>query len=69
MSLTVKEKELVNIGASVATGCKPCTDYHFRKLREVGALDAEIRQAISDAMIVRDSAREIMEATASSTWE
>ncbi len=61
MSLTVKERELVNIGASVATGCKPCTDYHFRKLREVGALDSEIRQAISDAMVVRDSAREIME--------
>jgi AhpD family alkylhydroperoxidase len=61
MSLTAKERELVNIGASVATGCKPCTDYHFRKLREIGTPDVEIRQAISDAMIVRDSAREIME--------
>ena len=26
MSLTLKEKELVNVGASVATGCKPCRD-------------------------------------------
>lgn len=61
MALTFKERELANVGASVATGCKPCTDYHFNKVREAGASDEEIRQAISDAMEVRDSAREIME--------
>ena len=61
MSLTVKEKELVNIGASVATGCKPCTDYHFKKVREAGASDEEIKDAITNAMLVRDSAKEIME--------
>lgn len=61
MSLTVKEKELVNIGASVATGCKPCTDYHFKKVRQAGATDEEIKDAITDAMLVRDSAKEIME--------
>jgi AhpD family alkylhydroperoxidase len=61
MSLTVKEKELVNIGASVATGCKPCTDYHFKKVREAGATDEEIKDAITHAMLVRDSAKEIME--------
>ncbi len=61
MSLTFKEKELANIGASVATGCKPCTDYHFKKVREAGASDEEVRQSISDAMAVRDNAREIME--------
>lgn len=61
MSLSFKEKELVNIGASVATGCKPCTDYHFKKVREAGATDKEIKDAISFAMLVRDSAREIME--------
>jgi AhpD family alkylhydroperoxidase len=61
MALTVREKELVNIGASVATGCKPCTDFHFKKVREAGATDGEIKKAISYAMIVRDSAKEIME--------
>jgi AhpD family alkylhydroperoxidase len=61
MQLTFKEKELVNIGASVATGCKPCTDYHFKKVREAGASDEDIKQAISDAMLVRDSAKQIME--------
>lgn len=61
MSLTRKEKELVNIGASVATGCKPCTDYHFMKVREAGASDEEIKGTISDALAVRDSAKQIME--------
>ncbi|MDH3217596.1 MAG: carboxymuconolactone decarboxylase family protein [Candidatus Krumholzibacteria bacterium] len=61
MPLTYREKELANIGASVATGCKPCTDYHFNKVREAGASDEEIKQAISDALAVRDRAREIME--------
>jgi AhpD family alkylhydroperoxidase len=61
MPLTHKEKELANIGASVATGCKPCTDYHFNKVREAGASDEEIKQAMADAMAVRDTAREIME--------
>jgi AhpD family alkylhydroperoxidase len=61
MSLSFKEKELSNVSASVATGCKPCTDYHFNKVREAGATDEEIKQAISDAMAVRDSAKEIME--------
>ena len=61
MTLTVKERELVNVGASVATGCKPCTDYHFEKVRGAGATDAEIKRAITDALAVRDSAREIME--------
>jgi len=61
MALTYKEKELANVGASVATGCKPCTDYHFKKVREARASDEEIKQAISDAMAVRDNAREIME--------
>ena len=61
MALNVKEKELVNIGASVATGCKPCTDFHFKKVRDAGATDGEIKKTISYAMVVRDSAKEIME--------
>ena len=61
MPLTYKERELANIGASVATGCKPCTDYHFSKVREAGASDDEIKEAISIAIEVRDKAKEIME--------
>ena len=61
MSLTVKEKELVNIGASVATGCKPWIDYHYKKVVEAGASDNEIKKAISDALLVRDNAKDIKE--------
>lgn len=64
MSLNFKEKELVAVGASVAAGCKPCTNYHFKQVREAGASDEEIKQAISDAVSVRDSAKNIMEAHA-----
>ncbi len=62
MALTIKEKELIYVGASVSSGCKPCTSYHIRKVKESGATDKEIKQAISDAMCVRKSAAEIMEA-------
>jgi AhpD family alkylhydroperoxidase len=55
MAITAKEKELAAVGISVAAGCKPCTDFHLRKVRESGASDAEIKQAI------RRSATDIME--------
>ena len=61
MSITAKEKELAAVGISVAAGCKPCTDFHLRKVRESGASDAEIKQAISHALSVRRSATDIME--------
>ena len=62
MFLNLKEKELVAVGVSVAAGCKPCTNYHIKKVREAEVSDEEIKQAISDAMCVRNSAKEIMEA-------
>jgi len=62
MALTIKEKGLVFVSASVSAGCKPCTSYHYKKVKEAGASDIEIKQAISDAMCVRNSAKEIMEA-------
>ena len=62
--LTIREKELVSFGASVAAGCKPCTRFHVKKVREAGASDNEIEQAITDALRVRDHARDIMECQA-----
>ncbi|MBR0716945.1 carboxymuconolactone decarboxylase family protein [Bradyrhizobium liaoningense] len=61
MTITTKEKELAAVGISVAAGCKPCTDFHLRKGRETGASDAEIKQAIIDALSARRSAADIME--------
>jgi AhpD family alkylhydroperoxidase len=48
-----KEKELAAVGISIAAGCKPCTDFHVKKAREVGASEAEIKQSMSDAVSVR----------------
>jgi AhpD family alkylhydroperoxidase len=62
MAISVKEKELAAVGMSVATGCKPCTDFHVKAARKSGASDAEIKQAMSDALAVRRRATEIMEA-------
>ena len=59
-SLTQKEKELVAIGASIAAGCQPCTTHHFKAVRQAGATEREIRQAIDAALGVRHSATEIM---------
>ena len=61
MALTVTEKELVAVGASIAAGCKPCTDYHLREVRKVQASDGEIRKAIADAVRIRREATAIME--------
>ena len=62
MAITPKEKELAAVGMSVATGCKPCTDFHVKAARKSGASEAEIKQAMSDAVAVRRGATEIMEA-------
>jgi AhpD family alkylhydroperoxidase len=59
-SLTQKEKELVAIGASIAAGCQPCTTHHFEAVRQVGATESEIRQAVDAALGVRNSATTIM---------
>jgi AhpD family alkylhydroperoxidase len=60
MSLSLKEKELVAVGNSIAAGCKPCTDYHMKKVRESGATDEEIRYAIEIAAEIRRNAAEIL---------
>ncbi len=62
MTLRLKERELAAVGASVAAGCKPCTDYHVKAARKAKLTDGEIRQAIDDAMGVRQNALEVMKA-------
>jgi len=62
MTLLLKERELVAVGASVAAGCKPCTDYHLKAARAARFSDDEIRQAIIVAMSVRQNALEVMRA-------
>jgi AhpD family alkylhydroperoxidase len=61
MAITKKEKELAAIGISIAAGCKPCTDYHMKAVRQAGASDGEIRQAVQDAVALRNAATTIIE--------
>lgn len=60
MSLTLKEKELVAIGNSIAAGCKPCANHHMKKVKETEATEGEIRQAIEIAAEIRRHGAEIM---------
>lgn len=64
MAITAKEKELAAVGISVASGCKPCTNYHVEAVREAGASDEEIKQAVAYALSVRKSATDFMKAHA-----
>ena len=60
-TISQKEKELVYVGASIAAGCKPCTDYHVKSALQAGADTDEVKQAISYATCVAKSALGIME--------
>jgi AhpD family alkylhydroperoxidase len=62
--LSAKEKELVAVGASVAAGCIPCTEYHLKEVRAAGATIEEITQALDAALCVKGSTRGIMEKVA-----
>jgi AhpD family alkylhydroperoxidase len=58
--LTQKEKELVAVAASIASGCLPCTLHHTKAVREAGASEAEVLGATRIALDVRDHATEVM---------
>lgn len=58
--LTQKQKELVAVAASIASGCQPCTMYHTKAVREADVSDAEVLRAIGIALDVRDNATEMM---------
>ena len=46
MTVDGKGKELAAVGISVATGCKPCTDFHVEAASKAGASDHEIERAM-----------------------
>lgn len=51
--LTLRQRELAAIGASLASNCIPCIKYHVRKAREAGLTREEIAEAIEVADVVR----------------
>jgi len=60
MAISVKERELIAVGISIAACCKPSTDYHVKAVRKTHACGQEIRQVILEAIAVRKGATEIM---------
>jgi len=62
-----KEQELIAVGASIASGCLPCTQFHLRLAASVGASRDEILQSVEDAAGVRLAATEIMAAAGRSS--
>jgi len=60
MSLSPKERELVSLGASIASGCERCTEVHVRDAPKAGASREEIASAIKRALEVREAAQRVM---------
>jgi len=55
-------KELVAIGASIASNCEMCFKHHFNEARKLGVSKDDIRRAVEMAQMVKDSsARSITE--------
>lgn len=50
--LSEKEIQVVNLGISIAAGCRPCTKYHVKKCREAGLPDAIIADVIEKTELI-----------------
>jgi AhpD family alkylhydroperoxidase len=59
--LDERDKHLVFLGASIGSGCRPCTKYHVVKSLEAGFTDNEISKIITMAISVRDLATRNLE--------
>ena len=58
--LSQKEKSLIAAAASITSGCLPCTVHHLKSVRETGATEAEVLEAIDIALGVRKNATNII---------
>ena len=48
-----REREFVALGASLASNCVPCIEYHILAARKAGISDTQIREAVELADSVR----------------
>ena len=60
-TLNNKERQLVYLSASIASGCQPCTRFHVRKSTKVGLTEVEINEASAFAISIRNNATKSME--------
>ena len=51
--LDKKTIELAGISASIAGGCRPCLDYHFKKALEVGCTIDQVKEAIELGKMIK----------------
>ncbi|MFA5819393.1 MAG: carboxymuconolactone decarboxylase family protein [Bacteroidales bacterium] len=62
--LDTKTIELASIAASIAGGCRPCLDYHFKKAIEIGCTIEQVKEAIElGKMIKQRPIKDIYEQT------
>lgn len=52
-TLSHRDRELVALGAALASNCAPCIEYHVPEARKAGLSDAEISEAIALADKIR----------------
>jgi AhpD family alkylhydroperoxidase len=68
--LSDRERELVAIGASIASNCVSCIEHHVPEARKVGLGDRQIQEAIQIADLVRRvPARRVLQAARASLEE
>ena len=51
--LDAKTIELAGISASIAGGCRPCLDYHFKKALELGCTKEQSEEAIELGKMIK----------------
>ena len=51
--LDQKKIELAGISASIAGGCRPCLDYHFKKAIELGCNLNQVKEAIELGKMIK----------------
>jgi 4-carboxymuconolactone decarboxylase len=51
--LSLRDRELVALGAALAANCVPCVQYHILKAREAGPSDAGLAEVLALADKVR----------------
>ena len=45
--------ELAGVAASIAGGCRPCLDYHFKKAIEIGCTIDQVKEAIELGKMIK----------------
>jgi len=48
-----KTIEIAGISASIAGGCHPCLDYHFKKALELGCAIDQIKEAVKLGKMIK----------------